>query len=170
VQEGINTFTTDSGTTHCKKATFEGTITAVTTTSVDITPEYKECRITEGPFGSEPEVTVDHNGCKYRMTATGQVHIVGCTNANKSIQVTAPFCTIEITEQTIEPVHYVNVGAGSTRELVVNSTIANIKYHESGFSCQNPGAKNTTGGIYNGKVRVTGENPVTLKHIGIWWT
>jgi hypothetical protein len=115
---------------------------------------------------------VDHNGCKFNITSHGHVSVVGCTNASKSIVVTAPFCTIQITEatnQTLQSVSFTNVGSGTTREVDVVSNINNISYHESGFACKNPSGSNTTGGIYKGTVRVTGENPVTKAHHGIWW-
>lgn len=168
-QTTTNTFVTDSGTIHCKSAAFEGTVSTVTTTTVVVTPEYKECQSTGF---IEAGVTVDHNGCKYSITSHGVVTVTGCTNANKSIVVTAPFCTIEITEATnkaLSPVTFKNVGAGTTREIEVVSAINNISYHESGFACKNNGAKNTTGGTYSGTVKVTGENPVTKAHHGIFW-
>jgi hypothetical protein len=84
-EEGVATFTTDSGTTVmdwtkladagagkinaltvakqsvlCKKAVFTGEIKGKQVTQIEVTPEYSECTTETGLF-----VTVKHNECKY---------------------------------------------------------------------------------------------------------
>jgi len=168
-QEGTNTFVTDSGTIHCTVATFTGSSSSTKTAAVEVTPAYSGCRSTGF---IEANVTVDVNECKYQMTAKtttpDTIHITGCKAGTPGIVVTAPFCTITVTPQTIGPVHYINTGAGTTREVIVEPTAQTISYHESGFSCKNGTTSNTTGGSYTGKVRVTAENPTTKAHHGIW--
>ncbi len=166
-QEGTNTFITDSGTIHCTTATFTGSTSSATSAEQEVAPHYTNC---ESTGFIKASVTVDMNGCKYNLTtisSSSMVHITGCEAGKPGIVVTAPFCTITVTPQTIGPVDYENVGSGTTREVVVNSTTANISYHESGFACAHSGST-TTGGQYTGKVRVTAENPTTKQHHGIW--
>ena len=169
-QEGTNTFVTDSGTIHCATATFSGSQSVATTAAQEVTPTFSTCRSTGF---IEATVTVHTNGCKFNLTAEGTttsaVHITGCNAGAAGLVVTAPFCNITITPQTIGPVHYINTGAGTTREIIVESTATNIVYHEAGAGCKNGTTSNTTGGSYTGKVRVTGQNPTTKAHQGIWW-
>ncbi len=165
-QEGTNTVVTDSGTIHCTTDTFSGSQSEATVAQVELTQTTTGCQST-GFISAN--VTVDTNGCKYNMTAATSnemVHITGCEAGKPGIVVTAPFCTITVTPQTFGPVDYEEAGSGTTRELIVNSTVENISYHESGFACAHSGST-TSGGKLSGKVRVTGVNASTGKHVGI---
>jgi len=170
VQEGTNTFATDSGTFHCTSVKFTGSYSSQTTGTTVLTPFTSGCRSTGF---TEANITIDTNGCKYNLTAEGttssSIHITGCNSGTAGIVITAPFCTITVTPQTVGPVHYINTGAGTTREVIAEFTASNLVYHESGAACKNATTSNTTGGSYTGKVRLTGENPTTKAHHGIWW-
>jgi hypothetical protein len=163
-QVGTNTFVTDSGTIHCTTAGFSGSATGTEITDVTVSFDYTGCRSTGF---IEANVTVDPNGCTYTITSHGIIHITGCTNANHSIVVTAPFCTIEIGEITVSPVDFINEGSGKTRDIKVTSTVGNIAYHEQGAACAHSGS-NTTGGSYTGSVTTKGKNSKG-EQIGIWW-
>src|SRR5215204_1657741 len=171
-QEGTNTIVTDSGTIHCKAATFEGTVSTTSAAEITLTPQYKECTLTGS---TEAAVTVHVNGCKWTYeateTSTAGVRLSGCAEGTSGILFTAPSCTITVLSQftTMGPVHYLNSGSGSTRELKIESTIENLTYTELGSNCKNKGA-HTTGGKLTGKITLTGENAETKAHRGVWFT
>jgi len=159
-----NTFTVTAGTTHCGTATFEGTSTETTSSSITITPTYENCRITN--FGVETvNATVDMNGCHYLLTTTGQVHLECNTGLGSAVEVTAPLCVITVHPQTVSSVDYANIGSGTTREVRVTATATGITYTQSA-TC--PGGNNTYhNGTYNGTVTATGED-TNRNHVGIW--
>lgn len=168
-QTTINVFRTDAGEVTCKKASFSGTTTAATVTSVTVTPSYSECHAIF--FGLTVNVTVDVNGCAYIIGANGHVTLE-CPE-NKHIEVTAPGCTTTIkaaNNQTMESVSFTNEGTTTGRSIIVDSNITNIAYEEDTVgtnTCASPG-KATTGGIYTGSVTVSAKNGGgTAK--GIWW-
>ncbi len=166
-QEGTNTFVLDSGTFHCTTYSLSGSQLGSTATAVELAPTTAGCQSTGF---IKANITIDTNGCKYNLTAASSnemVHITGCEAGKPGIVMTAPFCTITVTPQTIGPVDYETAGsAGTTHEVVVNSTISNVAYHESGFACAHSGST-TTGGQYTGKLRVTGVDAASGTHVGI---
>jgi hypothetical protein len=165
-QEGTNSFTVNAGTTHCTSAKFEGTQQAKTATSIDITPLYTGCKLTA--FGGESlNATVDHNGCTYRFTSDDKVQHLICPTG-KSIQVTAPFCTVTVSPQTFEGVTFKTVNKGSTTsEITVEANVNGLAYTQSAF-CPTGGGT-FANGVYDGDVIVTGENTAATEHIGIWY-
>lgn len=161
-QEGTIIFTNRSGTLHCQTVTGEGTMTGATVREVKSFPTFSGCKSTGF---IEAQVTVETNGCWTLITAAAKVHLL-CP-AGKTIQITAPFCTISYGPQSATSVEYTNVGTGTTREIIGHEVGENIHYTQSGFACNGTGT--FTDGTAEGTVRVTGENPVTQAHVGISW-
>jgi hypothetical protein len=169
---GNDIFTTDAGKVECTEATYAGEQKVTPTNEVLVTPTYSGC--TAFGFANTP---IDVNGCQYRFTTVtkesgnfeGSADIV-CP-AGKVIEVTAFGCTVTIGSQTgLKKVTYTNVGAGTTREVTVDVNLTGIVYVEDpGFfnTCAN-NKVTTSNGTYVGAGLVTGENPTTKAHQGIF--
>ncbi|HEX8690626.1 MAG TPA: hypothetical protein VF729_10340, partial [Solirubrobacterales bacterium] len=104
VEEGTErtefSFTGVEGKISCDDASYEGTLSATTTTSVTLTPKLAKCRTT----GQENTWNIDTNGCAYVLTigkkASGANTMDIECPAGKSIEITHPNCTIKIAPQT----------------------------------------------------------------------
>jgi hypothetical protein len=170
---GNDVFTTDAGKVECTEATYLGEQTVSPVNNVSVVPTYTGC--TAFGFANTP---IDVNGCSYKFTAItkeagnfeGAVDII-CP-AGKVIEVTAFGCTVTIGSQTgLKKVTYTNVGAGTTREVTVDVNLTGIKYEEHNKGIFPTCANNTvatTNGTYVGAGLVTGENPGTKAHHGIF--
>jgi len=169
---GNDVFTTDTGTVSCNIATYEGTQTVTPTNSVTVTPSYGECKA----FGLF-NVPIDVNGCQYQFTVgtkvsgnfEGTVDVV-CPSG-KQIEVTAPGCTVTVKSQNnLGKVTYTNIGSGATREVTVDVGITGLAYEEHrplfGICANNTSPQ--TDGTYVGAGLVTGENPETKAHHGVF--
>jgi archaellum component FlaF (FlaF/FlaG flagellin family) len=166
-QEGSDVFTTHGGTVTCTTATYEGTQTGTESSETEVTPTYSGCTA----FGFV-NVPIDVNGCKYVFTANQSMHIV-CP-AEKSIEVTAPGCTVTVGTQTPtgpNTIEYTNIGAGTTMEVTLDVSLSGIHYieHNKGSfpTCSFP-TETTTNGTYSGHAKVTGETAAHV-HTGITW-
>ena len=142
-QTTSHVFTTDAGTVTCKKATFSGTTSAKTSSTITMTPDYNECTA----FGFI-NVPIHENGCGFILHANGTIE-VECA-AGKSIQITAPFCTTTVGAQHIaagSKTFHVSIGIG--RDILGTIHIGKqIKYNECGT--------NKTNGSYTGSETITG--------------
>jgi hypothetical protein len=166
-------FTTMGGTVTCETVTYVGSVTGTSSAEAEVEPTYSGCT-GFGFFG----VAIDVNSCKFKFTSgeegegnlEGGVHIV-CP-AGKSIEVTAPGCTVTVGTQTPTggTITYTNLGAGKTREIGVDVALTGIHYIEDNKgifpTCSNNGAT-TTDGTYRGESIVKGENGSGVQH-GIW--
>lgn len=170
---GNDVFVTDAGKVECNEATYVGEQKTTPTTEVTVTPTYTGCTA----FGFV-NVPIDVNGCSYKFTAKtieagnfeGEVDIL-CP-AGKSIEVTAPGCTVTVGAQNnLKKITYTNLGAGATREVTVDVAATGIKYEEHNKGIFPTCAANTVpkaNGTYTGAGLVTGENPTTKAHQGVF--
>jgi hypothetical protein len=171
-QVGEDVFTTNAGTVKCKKASYTGTSSAVTTPHQTVAPSYSECTA----FGFV-NATIDPNGCTYTFAAvagtpspiTGTVQIV-CTGEKKYIEVTAFNCDVKVGPQgPLKGITYTNAGAGKTRDVTVDVSLTGLHYEQSGTSfpgCSG-GAGTFTNGTYTGQATVKGANTAG-EQVGIW--
>lgn len=179
-QEGNDVFTITAGNTTCKEVKYTGT-SASKVTTISVTPSYPE-----KTAGGEQNCTslglpalIETNGCTYLfhigVATEGTLDIV-CP-AGKEITVTAGYnvttkCTIHVPGQTgLSKITYINAGtgAGTTRELLVQAAITNLKYsHTTGTGFAHCTAGSGTTGSYTGQARVTGEKDGGGEHVGIF--
>jgi hypothetical protein len=166
-QEGSDVFTTDGGTVTCTTATYVGEVKGTSTTEAEAAPTYSGCTA----FGFV-NVPIDTNGCKYKFTSAGEIHIVCPGEA--AIEVTAPGCTVTVGTQTPtgpNTVEFTNIGSGSTMEITIDVTLRGIHYieHNRGSfpNCSNPTVTKTNG-TYTGHAKVTGETTGGT-HTAITW-
>jgi hypothetical protein len=163
----------------CTTAKFEGTHlnnntpTPTSTTTLTITPTYTGCQL----HGLGINVTVNMNGCHYRFetptvipgtanhtTWHSNVTVV-CPGTNV-ISVSGTGCTITVPGQTLGKVDYHLQGSGSTRDVLVNSTVTGITYNSHGFLCNN--TTHRSNGTYSGEVTTKAFNAVTGNQVGAW--
>jgi hypothetical protein len=165
-QETKHVITLNAGSTHCAKSTNEGTSSAKTESRWTLSIVFAECKLTA--FGGESLAsTIDTNGLHITLTILPfGLHITSGTEAGKSLQLTAPFCTITIGPQSLAAAKYTNVGAGTTREVIVTTEVSKLKYTQSAF-CPTGGGT-FENGTYTGTTRVTGEDTAG-GHVGIWY-
>jgi|GEM_PF-3490808 len=163
-QEGEDVFTTTAGSVKCKSITYSGKASESRVVTVELEPSYSSCT------SSSATVTVDVNGCKYRLKAKtesgppyeGTMDIVCPTG--KEITVTASLfgtniCTVHIPAQTgLGSITYANSGSGSTQDITASLNITKMKYSHtagSGFgACTTGSAENAT---YEGTALIEGE-------------
>jgi hypothetical protein len=177
IAENNNVLSTTSGTVKCKVASYTGASITTPTTTVTITPKYTECNVL-GFLSHEP---IDMNGCDYLLhlgsgatatTATADVVCpVGKEITATAISVGTLKCTIHIPPQTgLSKIEVTNLGAaGSTRELELHLEIEGIQEsHTKGTGLGACTAGSAATGKLTGTVTVTGENPSTGAHVGIF--
>jgi hypothetical protein len=131
---------------------------------------YTEC-IVNGSLA----LTIDMNGCKYNLTASGTATITGCTNATKSIEATfataSGKCVIGIPEQgPLSTVKYHNIGTTPKREVTVELNISPIKVTATGTkaTCLIDPSQSLTPTQTTGNVIVTGETAAGVQ-LDAWW-
>jgi hypothetical protein len=169
---GNDVFTAHTGTVSCDGVTYFGEQLGTEVSEMTFAPTYSECKA----FGLF-NIPIVINNCRYTLKAgtktgatfIGSVSIV-CP-AGKVIEVRAPGCTTTVGSQSnIGSIVYTNIGAGATREVTLDVAITTLKYEEHrplfGICATNTVA--TTNGTYNGAGVVTGANPVTAAHRGIF--
>ena len=152
----------------CTTAATDNTAIAGTSaSSITATPTYSNC---ESILGQPTEI--DMNDCHYRFTmtpssTTGEVHLECDTGKEITITIgsSGSLCIYHIPPQTIGEVHYENIGTGTTREITINPTVTGITSTRTG-SVFCPAAGNE--GSYEGHITVTGFNPGTGAHVGIF--
>lgn len=168
-QTTTNIIQTDAGEITCKKATFTGTTSGVTTTEQELAPAFEECHAIF--FGITIGISLDMNGCHFYL----RWHIppvgIRCPKGKK-IELTAPGCTTSIEEsgnEGLSSATYTNEGTGSGRSLIVDLNITNITYEEtpSGTNTCASANKLTTGGKYTGSFTVSAKNGANVAK-GIW--
>jgi hypothetical protein len=158
-------FTTTAGVVKCKKATYTGSASGPTQTSVTVHPEYAEC--TAFGFGA----TVSTAGCNYvfKTTATNFAATteVECS-AGSEITVVAKLagvtkCTVKIGPQDVGLVTLTNMTNGSgIKDVHADINLANtISYSETkgeGAGACVSTAGNVGGGSYVGTATLSGFN------------
>jgi hypothetical protein len=161
-QIGEDVFNVTAGTVKCKEATYSGTQSSATTTTVTVKPAYSEC--TAFTFVG---ATIDVGTCEYEFSGDNtKVNIVNC--GSTPITVTAFNCWVTVGNQNgLESVAYTNEGAGTSRDVKVAVNISNVTYtqHSKSF----PGCSNSTmnNGSYIGEATVRGFNTEGAQ-VGVW--
>jgi len=141
-QSTSHVFTTSAGTVTCKTATFSGTQSTQTATTVQLTPTYKECTA----FGFI-NVPIDVNGCSYTFTSHGAT-TVDCA-AGKAFEITVPGCTTKVGPQTFaKGMEYTTVGSTPSRSITSHTNVTEIEYNECGTVRKN--------GTYKGDTSIKG--------------
>lgn len=141
-QSSSHVFTTNAGTVTCKTATFSGTQSTTTATTVQLTPTYSSCTA----FGFI-NVPIDVNGCSYTFTSHGAT-TVDCPSG-KAFEITAPGCTTKVGPQTFASgMTYTTVGSTPSRSISASTNISGITYDECGTI--------RTNGTYKGTTSITG--------------
>jgi hypothetical protein len=119
----------------CKDVEFDGTHAAAANV-LSVHPEYGRC------IGFGFNVSVVTNSCDYLLNVdnAGPPYVgtleIAC-DPGDAIEVTVPFCTVEIGPQTVSGVTYENQGAGSNREVKVTFNATGLTYDECGTSRSN---------------------------------
>ncbi len=171
---GKSVLTTDLGKVECAEVTYAGEQKVSPTTELLVTPTYSGC--TAFGFANTP---IHVNGCQFRFTVVtkesgnfeGAADIV-CP-AGKVVEITSFGCTVTIGSQNgLKKVTYTNVGTRSTREITIDLNLTGIKYEEhwSGAifdTCISHTVPKSNGTLV-GALLVTGENPGTKVHHGIF--
>jgi hypothetical protein len=161
-QQTGNSFAFNAGSVHCTGVTYLGELAKTELEEIVLAPSYSGCQLTT-VFSETLEATIDVNGCSYRLTATGEVHLQ-CPGASV-VRVTAPLCNITMSPQTAGAVDLVGVGSGTTREIDAVWGLSGVDYVQTTFC---PGGGGTfANGSYGGVARLTGENSEG-SHVGIW--
>lgn len=179
-QDGqIDQLTTTAGALTCEEIKYVGTFNAASTEAT-LTPSYGKCKMAGLPS------IVDVNGCSYKLTQTtagaepttsrvdilcpaGQ-EITVTVNENGPPNTLTTKCIIHIPPQNeLIHINWTNIGTTTTREITGHITISNLTYRHTAGS--GPGACTTghaANGSYTGKIRITGEDPTTKSHIGVF--
>jgi hypothetical protein len=159
-----NVFTTGGGEVKCNTAQFVGTNTAASAQTQTITPHYSSCTA----FGFTAHVNA--TPCTYVFSTptikikageyTGAPPQVNCPAGGITITPTffgSSVCTATIGTHTPTSGHviYKNEGAGTTRDVLVTSTVEGIHYTSTGGVCGESG-KTLTDGKYTGSVTLKG--------------
>lgn len=158
-QVGEHVFTIESELkTKCKKATFEGSLSAASET-LTITPTYSECT----SFGISS--TIKFNECTYVFHAGAELsanHFAGTTDvscpAGKVITITTATCEVQVGAQTgLGSLEYVNEASG---KVTVKANVTGIKYNKTkdGFLCPLNGTGTKEDGKYEGETLTEGNN------------
>lgn len=167
--EAKSVFDAAGSTIECPHATFEGTSTAKTTSTLTMTANYNP--IVEGvkktcTFFGFSGVEVAMNGCAYIFHASNTVDVECPTGA--AITFEAGSCKVKIGAQTGKSkVTYTNLGTGTTQEVTVAPAVEKIKYTSEGLCLKNGTFED--GNYTSGPTKVTGEVTGTTTHTGIWW-
>lgn len=138
------------GSISCSTATFTGTsyVTSPQPT-VTVAPTYTGCT-----FLGVANVKVNMEGCTYQFeTPTGAGPFTGSVTvlcpAGKKINFEASGCKVEVGEQTVKTITYVNQ-PGPPKSVKVTSDATGITYTGAGLGCAVTGTKND--GTYSGSV------------------
>jgi hypothetical protein len=150
VQTTLTVFTTDAVGFPCKSAHYVGTMASAKASEVKLAFNIDQCST---PFyGGMP---FHENGCSYRFTASGQVHLE-CP-VGKEIEITGlgP-CLLKIPAQMLSGVTYTNNSSQSA--ITVTAKFTNMTYYECGTKRTN----GTTSGTYTLTASASGGGPVSV--------
>jgi hypothetical protein len=118
--------TLTGSTISCTTVTFDGTITATATTTLQLHPSSSGCNIASA-FGG----TIDTTGCQYTFhTQTGTFDISGCSNGGLLIEGSNVFgkCVLTISNQTgINGQSWATEGVAPNRDVRWTTNATNIK-------------------------------------------
>jgi hypothetical protein len=160
-QVGTDVFTVNAGTVKCNEATYAGTQSGATATTVKVTPTYSECTA----FGFV-STAIDVNGCTYEFSSDNSNVVIGC--ATNPITVTAFNCWVTVGSQTTNGgITYTNTGAGASRDVDVTVNISGIHYVQHSKSFPGCSSGTRTDGKYTGAATVQGFTTGGAQ-VGVW--
>lgn len=136
---------------------------SIETTAITYTDSTKEADHCRGPLGTSPVIAM--NGCQYKFnagetvegktnTTKGTLDITGCTNADKSITISAGICTLHFKEQTLGPIYYHTFEESGKEKVTIEPRITNFHYVHTGLCGNGTG----TTGEYEGNIIAEAEN------------
>jgi hypothetical protein len=159
-QQTENVLAFNNRTLKCKSATFVGSQSGTTASTVEVHPTYGNCTA----FGLESTITT--TGCNYVLHSNGETDIV--CEAGKQIEIEAfGTCQVNVAAQSgLGSVSYSNVGSGSTEEVLVGLNVGSIKANVTGSTlvCGTNGERLST---YTGSVLTKGSSGGS--QVGIRW-
>ncbi len=147
-------FSSDNGTPiECDVAHYSGTVSAATTTTLEVLPSYSQCH-TEG--AAPGTVTVDVNNCKFVFHSRTSGHATTGVNcpAGFNILVTHPNCTMRMPTQALSGVTYGTATEGGKHTITLNATVGGITAHYEAGICIFLGTTHTA--TMNGSATVEG--------------
>ena len=175
-----DTFTTHAGTLSCSSATYTGSTSATTTTTMKLAPSYSGCSLSPLPG----HAIIDMNGCEYEFHTDGQETTGGVPNGKFKTETTIvcptttspshvthditvtvtltgiPKCTIHIEEQNLGTgIVLTNAGGGLSAAV----SFSNIKYTQTAGTGEGKCTTTTTtsNGGYSGSATISGQNTAT---------
>jgi hypothetical protein len=153
----------------CTHASYSGTLSgaaATTTSSVQVTPTYTQCRTASHEAGTHPVSVAPVAGCgnnvfDFTSGGSGTVH-VNCT-----VVIKHPQCEITVPPQTVSGVTYTAITDGGKAALTMNVNVKTIEGLYHGGICIFLGTSNHKFEMV-GSATVWGENTaggrVPIKH------
>ena len=134
--------------------------------TLEVHPTYSNC---ETFLGAAMSITT--TGCNYvfhlKKGETKGTTDVECEAGKKIVIKMGSICTYEIGTQTgLGSITYKNVGAGTTREVIVEPNLGGVTWTRitNDFFCPAGGST----GTYVGNSTITGENAAGTEHIGVF--
>jgi hypothetical protein len=148
----------------CETASFEGTMSGKTSTSLTVTPKYANCHLEK----SEVPVPVVTTGCSYLITLTETTPVTGivhleCKAGVQGIYFEVGKCKVTIDPQTFEKLEFENTGSGMSRDVDVIEHIEGIETTSEG-TCEGPVSPVSM----TGRTTMTAETPLSHEQMGIW--
>jgi hypothetical protein len=150
----------------CTKVAVTGTQTGKSNTTITLTPTLSSCETYIGT-----NVSIRMNGCAFvfhlaKGSTTGTMDIECPTSAVIEL-IAGNICRYTIGTQTgLSSVSFTNVGAGTTREIVLEPNVKGLTtvLVTNHFFC--PAGGKT--GTITGSLNLTGENAAGTTHIGVF--
>jgi Trypsin len=164
---GVEKFTTEAGTIECKAATYHA-VAEESSSTLTVTPEYKEC----SAFGLS--ATVSTEGCTYVFHVLKKVSAdnyranvdISCPEG-KSIKFVAGTCKLETKSQNgLERDDLIDdTSASPKKDITVRPTIAGITYTvtQDGIGCPFNGTGTKTDGEYTSTENITATGQSTTE-------
>jgi hypothetical protein len=158
---GSHIFDAAGSTITCKKATFSGTQTGKTVSTVNLTAAYSECTVAIGEFNLA--ATVNMGGCQYSFNANGEVGVVNATGKTCSTeQITYRVsnflgeCDVKVGPQTgLKSAKYEGATTVANGTVKVSPSVTLIKGTSTGNLCSTTG-EFTNGQYTSGPTTVSG--------------
>lgn len=156
----VHHFATNSFDVTCQAASFEGTQSAKTTTTLTLTAKYgPTCHVI---ILFTFSATINFKSCDLQFYAGGDIE-VKCKTAGDQIEITSTGCNIKIPPQLITGgALYQN--NGSKTRFTISSQATGIEYSQSGSSCATLDGSNAS---YTGAAEFSGTSGGVAT--AIWW-
>lgn len=148
----------------CNKNILDGDMKAAAVTELTMTFKYEECT-----FNGAGKIPVDAGQCEFIITFNGGFDIASTGGGNcniNPIRITGTGCEVRIGTQKLNGLKFNNIN--NKTEVTMEMAIKGITYTAEGAACPKAGTFND-GEYTTGNTILTGEDPITLAMIPIWW-